>query len=75
MTTLRTLVGDMLLDDVLARRDQLNEMLQTKLDEDHQSLGHQSHGGGDSRDHSTTRDPGCDEPPDVVGAHPSRHRH
>jgi regulator of protease activity HflC (stomatin/prohibitin superfamily) len=33
MTTLRALVGDMLLDDVLARRDQLNEMLQSKLDE------------------------------------------
>lgn len=33
ITTLRALVGDMNLDDVLARRDQLNEMLQEKLDE------------------------------------------
>jgi regulator of protease activity HflC (stomatin/prohibitin superfamily) len=33
ITTLRALVGDMNLDDVLARRDQLNEMLQVKLDE------------------------------------------
>lgn len=33
MTTLRALVGDMNLDDVLARRDQLNDMLQDKLDE------------------------------------------
>lgn len=33
MTTLRALVGDMILDDVLARRDQLNEMLQSKLDD------------------------------------------
>ncbi len=32
-TTLRALVGDMILDDVLARRDQLNESLQDKLDE------------------------------------------
>jgi regulator of protease activity HflC (stomatin/prohibitin superfamily) len=32
-TTLRALVGDMILDDVLARRDQLNELLQGKLDE------------------------------------------
>ncbi|NLE53192.1 MAG: paraslipin, partial [Chloroflexi bacterium] len=32
-TTLRALVGDMILDDVLARRDQLNELLQDKLDE------------------------------------------
>ncbi len=33
ITTLRALVGDMILDDVLARRDQLNELLQVKLDE------------------------------------------
>jgi len=33
MTTLRALVGDMALDDVLSRRDQLNEMLQGKLDD------------------------------------------
>jgi regulator of protease activity HflC (stomatin/prohibitin superfamily) len=33
MTTLRALVGDMHLDDVLAKRDQLNELLQGKLDD------------------------------------------
>ena len=33
ITTLRALVGDMILDDVLSRRDQLNERLQEKLDE------------------------------------------
>jgi len=33
ITTLRALVGDMNLDDVLARRDQLNDMLQGKLDD------------------------------------------
>jgi regulator of protease activity HflC (stomatin/prohibitin superfamily) len=33
ITTLRALVGDMILDDVLARRDTLNEMLQGKLDD------------------------------------------
>lgn len=33
MTTLRALVGDMILDDVLSRRDQLNELLQGKLDD------------------------------------------
>lgn len=32
ITTLRALVGDMNLDDVLARRDQLNDWLQEKLD-------------------------------------------
>lgn len=33
ITTLRALVGDMNLDDVLARRDQLNDLLQEKLDQ------------------------------------------
>jgi regulator of protease activity HflC (stomatin/prohibitin superfamily) len=33
ITTLRALVGDMSLDDVLSKRDQLNELLQGKLDD------------------------------------------
>ncbi len=32
-TTLRALVGDILLDDVLAKRDQINQIMQAKLDE------------------------------------------
>jgi regulator of protease activity HflC (stomatin/prohibitin superfamily) len=32
-TTLRSVVGDISLDDVLAKRDQINEILRTKLDE------------------------------------------
>ncbi len=32
-TTLRSVVGDMALDDVLAKREQMNETLRTKLDE------------------------------------------
>jgi regulator of protease activity HflC (stomatin/prohibitin superfamily) len=32
-TTLRSVVGDMALDDVLAKREQMNELLRTKLDE------------------------------------------
>lgn len=32
-TTLRAVVGDILLDDVLAKREQINEILRTKLDE------------------------------------------
>ncbi len=32
-TTLRSVVGDMSLDDVLAKRDAINELLRTKLDE------------------------------------------
>lgn len=33
MTTLRSVVGDILLDDVLAKRDQINQVLRGKLDE------------------------------------------
>jgi len=32
-TTLRSVVGDMMLDDVLAKRETMNEILRTKLDE------------------------------------------
>jgi regulator of protease activity HflC (stomatin/prohibitin superfamily) len=38
-TTLRAVVGDIPLDDVLAKRDQLNRLLQTKLDEVTQRWG------------------------------------
>ena len=33
ITTLRAIVGDMMLDDVLSRRDQINESMRIKLDE------------------------------------------
>ncbi|MDW8327567.1 MAG: SPFH domain-containing protein [Anaerolineales bacterium] len=33
MTTLRAVVGDILLDDVLAKRDQINQVLRVKMDE------------------------------------------
>ena len=33
MTTLRAVVGDLLLDDVLAKRDQINQVLRVKMDE------------------------------------------
>ena len=33
ITNLRAVVGDMSLDDVLAKRDQINQIMQTKLDE------------------------------------------
>jgi regulator of protease activity HflC (stomatin/prohibitin superfamily) len=33
VTTLRAVVGDISLDDVLAKRDQINQIMQTKLDE------------------------------------------
>jgi regulator of protease activity HflC (stomatin/prohibitin superfamily) len=33
VTTLRAVVGDIILDDVLAKRDQINQVMQVKLDE------------------------------------------
>ena len=38
-TTLRSVVGDMSLDDVLAKREQMNEILRTKLDEETERWG------------------------------------
>ena len=38
-TTLRAVIGDILLDDVLAKREQINEVLRTKLDEVTQRWG------------------------------------
>jgi regulator of protease activity HflC (stomatin/prohibitin superfamily) len=38
-TTLRAVIGDILLDDVLAKREQINEVLRTKLDEITESWG------------------------------------
>jgi len=39
MTTLRAVVGDISLDDVLAKRDQINNVLRTKLDEQTERWG------------------------------------
>ncbi len=38
-TTLRAVIGDILLDDVLSKRDQINEMLRAKLDEQTERWG------------------------------------
>ena len=38
-TTLRAVVGDMLLDDVLSKRDQINDVLRVKLDEQTERWG------------------------------------
>ncbi|HEY4190417.1 MAG TPA: SPFH domain-containing protein [Candidatus Limnocylindrales bacterium] len=38
-TTLRAVIGDISLDDVLSRRDQINEVLRTKLDESTETWG------------------------------------
>ena len=38
-TTLRAVIGDILLDDVLSKRDQINEVLRSKLDEQTERWG------------------------------------
>ena len=38
-TTLRAVIGDILLDDVLSKREQINEVLRAKLDEQSPSAG------------------------------------
>ncbi len=38
-TTLRAVIGDILLDDVLSKRDQINEVLRVKLDEQTERWG------------------------------------
>jgi regulator of protease activity HflC (stomatin/prohibitin superfamily) len=38
-TTLRSVIGDIMLDDVLAKRDQVNDVLRVKLDEVTESWG------------------------------------
>ncbi|HEV8308636.1 MAG TPA: SPFH domain-containing protein [Methylomirabilota bacterium] len=39
MTTLRAVIGDILLDDVLSKRDQINDVLRVKLDEQTERWG------------------------------------
>ena len=74
-TTLRAVIGDILLDDVLSRRDQINEVLRTKLDESTETLGRQGDPRRDPRDHPAARRPGRDEPPAVGRADAARGDH
>ena len=49
-TTLRSVLGQVELDDLLSQREQLNQELQQILDQRHRSLGHQGLGrGGEAR--------------------------
>ncbi len=50
-TTLRSVVGDMSLDDVLAKREEINEMLRAQARRGHRALGREGHQRRDPRDH------------------------
>ena len=61
-TTLRAVIGDMNLDDVLSKRDQINDVLRAAPRRADRALGRQGHHGRDPRAHPAARRPGLDEP-------------
>src|SRR4051812_48536069 len=79
-TTLRAVIGDILLDDVLSKREQINEVLRLKMDEVLRAKegrapprgGGQAPAGQDPRDPPAARRQGCDDPPAVGGADAAR---
>ncbi len=74
-TTLRAVIGDIPLDDVLAKREDINRVLRTKLDEVTERWGVKVTTRGDPGDRSAQGHPGRHEPPDVRGAQQARHGH
>ena len=63
-TTLRAVVGDIPLDDVLAKREEINQILRVKLDEVTEPLGRKGHRGRDPGNRPPRRDPARHESPD-----------
>ena len=74
-TTLRSVVGDMSLDDVLAKREQMNEILRIEARRGDRALGREGHERRDPRDHPAARRAGGDDAADVRRAHAARRRH
>ena len=74
-TTLRAVIGDILLDEVLsrARADQRGPAGQARRG--HRALGRQGDDGRDPRDHAAARRPGRDEPAAVRRADAARGHH
>ena len=73
-TTLRSVVGDMSLDDVLAKREQMNELLRAEARRGHRALGREGHERRDPRDHPAADRAGGDDATDVGRADASRGR-
>ena len=71
-TTLRAVVGDILLDDVLAKRDEINAILRVKLDEVTERWGVKVTERRDPRDHPAAVRAGSHDPADVGGANTAR---
>ena len=54
-TTLRAVIGDIPLDDVLAKRDEINTALADQARRGHRALGREGHERRDPRDHPAAR--------------------
>ena len=71
-TTLRAVIGEMNVDDVLSQRERINEELRIKLDEITERWGIKGNAGRNPRDRAGAGHPGSDEPADVRRADTAR---
>ena len=71
-TTLRAVIGDIVLDDVLAQREHINQVLRIQTRRDDRALGRKSDRGGNPRDRAAARDSRRDDAPDERRAHAPR---
>ncbi len=74
-TTLRAVIGDILLDEVLSQREQINEVLRVKLDEVTERWGGKVTTVEIREITPAARRPGRDEPAAVRRADPARRHH
>ena len=74
-TTLRAVVGDISLDDVLAKRDEINAILRVEARRGDRALGREGDERRDPRDHPPAVGPGGDDAPDVGRADAARGGH
>ena len=74
-TTLRAVVGDMSLDEVLSKREEMNNTLRLQAGRCHRALGGQSDQRRGPRDQSSARRAGSHDPPDVGRADPPGRSH
>ena len=74
-TSLRSVIGDILLDDVLSQREQDQRDPPAQARRSHRALGRQSDDRRDSRDPAAAGRPGGDEPAALRRANPSCGHH
>ena len=74
-TTLRSVVGDMPLDDVLSKREAMNALAPRAARRGHRALGREGHQRRGPRGQPAAGRPRSDDPADVGRAHPSGPSH